>query len=253
MRQMSSTTSARCGSTSASSAPHWPCLRELEPRAEHGGVGADEGVALAADDLRRHRLAFELGQLRLVVEQVELAGRPGHEQVDDAPWPSAAKCGVLRRERVRRPARPRAAERLGQQRRQRDLADADAAVAEEVAAGDAERASIGSMSSAHSFVTVSSRFSTARASGRPARPARPRLHRAGRRRQLGQRRASLSANALPLGLVEAARAVASSSARRRPDQAAAEQARAAFASAGPVAAASLPAERLGRLDERPRR
>ena len=50
-------------------------LRELEPRPEHGRVGADEGVALAADDRRRERLAFELRQLRLVVEQVELARR----------------------------------------------------------------------------------------------------------------------------------------------------------------------------------
>ena len=56
---------------------------ELELRPQHGGVGADEGVALTADDRRRERLAFHLGELRLVVEQIELARRAGHEQVDD--------------------------------------------------------------------------------------------------------------------------------------------------------------------------
>ena len=62
-RQMSSTTSARCGSISESSAPHWPCRANLNCGPEHGGVGADERVTLAADDRRRQRLAFELGQL----------------------------------------------------------------------------------------------------------------------------------------------------------------------------------------------
>ena len=57
---------------------------ELEARPEDGGVGADEGVALAADDRGRQRLAFELRQLRLVIEQIELAGGAGHEQVNDA-------------------------------------------------------------------------------------------------------------------------------------------------------------------------
>jgi hypothetical protein len=56
---------------------------EGEARAEHGGVGADEGVALAADDRWREGLALELGELRLVVEEVELAGGAGHEQVND--------------------------------------------------------------------------------------------------------------------------------------------------------------------------
>ena len=46
---------------------------------EAGGVRADEGVSLAVDDRGRDRLALVLGELRLVVEEVELAGCAGHE------------------------------------------------------------------------------------------------------------------------------------------------------------------------------
>jgi hypothetical protein len=76
-------------------------LREFESRAEHGRVGADEGVALAHDDRGRNGLAFELGQLGLVVEEVELGRRAGHEQVDDA-LGLGRKMGRLDRHEVRR-------------------------------------------------------------------------------------------------------------------------------------------------------
>ena len=51
------------------------------------------------DDRRRQRLAFQLRQLRLVVEQVELAGCARHEQVDDA-LGLAGEVRGLGRERV---------------------------------------------------------------------------------------------------------------------------------------------------------
>jgi hypothetical protein len=64
--------------------PTLAVLGEGEARPEDGGVGPDESVALAADDRRRQRLAFEFLQLRLVIEEVELAGGACHEYVNDA-------------------------------------------------------------------------------------------------------------------------------------------------------------------------
>ena len=81
---MSSTTFARCGNTSEISAPHCAMSGELEPRSQDGGIGLNEGVPLALDDFGRNRLAFQLRQLRLVVEQFELTRRARHEQIDDA-------------------------------------------------------------------------------------------------------------------------------------------------------------------------
>ena len=65
----------------------FPAADEAEPRPEHGRIRTNEGVSLAADDRRRDRFAFELGQLGLVIEEIEMARRPGHEQVNHAPWP----------------------------------------------------------------------------------------------------------------------------------------------------------------------
>ena len=56
---------------------------ELVARAEDGGVGADERVTLAVDDRGREGFAFQLGQLGLVVEELELRRCAGHEEVDD--------------------------------------------------------------------------------------------------------------------------------------------------------------------------
>ena len=47
-------------------------------------VRLDESVLLAHDDLRRHRLAIEFGQHRLVIEQIKLAGGAAHEKIDHA-------------------------------------------------------------------------------------------------------------------------------------------------------------------------
>ena len=58
--------------------------RELEPRPQDGRVGANERIALTADDRGGQRLTLEPGQLGLGVKEVELAGCAGHEQVDHA-------------------------------------------------------------------------------------------------------------------------------------------------------------------------
>jgi hypothetical protein len=53
-------------------------------RAEDGCVGADECVTLAADDGWRQRMSLQLLELRLVIEQVELARSASHKDVNDA-------------------------------------------------------------------------------------------------------------------------------------------------------------------------
>lgn len=58
-------------------------LFELKLRAEDGGVGLDKGVALVADDGGGEGGAFELGEVGLGVEELELTRGPGHEEVDD--------------------------------------------------------------------------------------------------------------------------------------------------------------------------
>ena len=112
--------------------PALAVLGELEARPEHGRIGPDEGVALAADDRRRHRLAFELRQLRLVVEQIELARRAGHEQMNDA-LRLRREVRLARRQRVcvgaTRPPRRRDANASVSSAGERDLAHADAALA----------------------------------------------------------------------------------------------------------------------------
>ena len=112
---------------------------ELEARTEHGRVRADKRIPLTADDRGRERFAFELGQCRLGVEEVELAGCAGHEQVDDA---LRLRCEMRRFRCQRIVADSRAGEpnelareRIGQQAGQGDLADADTALPKEMAAG----------------------------------------------------------------------------------------------------------------------
>src|SRR5207237_1012431 len=105
-------------------------------RAEQLGRALDEGELLAAHVRVRAGLAVQLDQLRLVVEHVERGRRPGHVQIDDVlcfgreVWLSRGK-GIVRRRyglRLRE-------QRLVEQRGQRNGAQADAAVFEELAAG----------------------------------------------------------------------------------------------------------------------
>ena len=57
---------------------------ERERRPEQPRRALDEGEALALrNELRRDLLAVELLQRRLVVEEIELRRRAGHEEIDD--------------------------------------------------------------------------------------------------------------------------------------------------------------------------
>ena len=107
---------------------------ELEARTEYGGVRTDECVALAVDDGGWERFAFELRQLGLVVEELELRRGAGHEEVDDR----FGLRGVMRQARAHAGAgRGEASHRaIGDQGGEGDLTDADAAILEEVATGD---------------------------------------------------------------------------------------------------------------------
>ena len=115
-------------------------LGKLELRTETVRVGPDEGIPLPTDHLGRNWLPGELGQLRLVVKQIELTRRARHEQVNDALHPGS-KVRRTRSQRIGRsvlvsPHRPSHPAR--QQRGQRHLPDADTALLQEVTAGDVE-------------------------------------------------------------------------------------------------------------------
>ena len=104
-------------------------LGELELRAEQLRVRIDERGPVALEQLGRRQRAVELGELRLVVEQLQVAGRAGHEQEDDV-LRARRKVRLLRRERIGgRRAAPCAAGQLAE----RDRPQADAAFLEEPA------------------------------------------------------------------------------------------------------------------------
>ena len=96
---------------------------------------AHEREALAFDEAGGDGLAVEFVELGLVVEELELTRAAGHEEVDDA----LGLRSVMRLLRGVRIGGWRGLV-LGEQRRQGDRTEADAAVAEEVAAGAAEEA-----------------------------------------------------------------------------------------------------------------
>ena len=107
---------------------------ELIARSEDGGVGTDERITLAVDDRGREGLALQLGQLGLVVEEFELRGRAGHEEVDD-------RLGLGRVVRqagdlARTGGGEAAHGAVGHQGSEGDLTDAEGAFLEEVPAGD---------------------------------------------------------------------------------------------------------------------
>ena len=62
---------------------------KLELGSEQLRVGFDERRAIPLDQLGRRKRAVEPGQLRLVVEHLEMARRPGHEQEQAPAWPWA--------------------------------------------------------------------------------------------------------------------------------------------------------------------
>ena len=76
---------------------------ELELRAQQLRVRIDERGAVALEQLRRRQRAVELGELRLVVEQLQVAGRAGHEQEDDVLRPRPEMAAASARADRRRP------------------------------------------------------------------------------------------------------------------------------------------------------
>ena len=95
----SSTTSARCGKQLRDPGARLAVPRELADRPQQLGMLLGEDVherePAPLDERVRDRLAAVLLELGLVVEQLELAGPAGHEQVDDAlaPAPGNAPAG----------------------------------------------------------------------------------------------------------------------------------------------------------------
>ena len=110
--------------------PHWPALRELPRAAEQLGVALDEGEPLALGERLGHRLAVQLVQLRLRLEQFELARAAGHEQEDDGLGLRRGSAASSARAAIG--ARLRRAASRCEQRAEGHRPDADAAVAEEV-------------------------------------------------------------------------------------------------------------------------
>ena len=89
---------AVCGNSSEIWMPDSTVRRELELRPHQLRVRIDERGPIALEQLGRRQRAVVLHELRLVVEQLQMARRPGHEQEDD----------ILRPRREMRPLRQRA-------------------------------------------------------------------------------------------------------------------------------------------------
>ena len=133
---ISSTILAVYGRHSDTQVPALPCCANLRrlPRMQRHllGEGVHEGEALALEELVGAGLAVQAVELGLVVEQLQLAGAAGHEQVDDA-LGLRLEVRLLRRERPlgeveRRGGAVRVVPKAGQRQR----AEAEAALAEEV-------------------------------------------------------------------------------------------------------------------------
>lgn len=93
-----------------------------------------EGKSLAFGEARRNGLAVQLRELRLVLEHLELRGAARHEQKNHA-FGRWSEVGRLGGERVAEPKRRSGCAASGHQRSQCQRSDADAAAAEEMAAG----------------------------------------------------------------------------------------------------------------------
>jgi hypothetical protein len=128
---ISSATLARFRNLRARSA----VARERERRRQQLRRAFDEGEALALDQLGGDVFAVVLREGGLRIEEIDLRRRPGHEEVDHALRP-----GREPPRRVGPRLRARAGLRLQRrgvgERREREAADAERGLLEEVAAGD---------------------------------------------------------------------------------------------------------------------
>ena len=109
-------------------------LTEGELGPQQRCAGGDERRAIALQQPGRGKLAAPLRQLGLMVEELELAGPAGHEQVNDAlgPGTEVRRFGYERAGRSRRSGGGIPAQQLVE----RHGAQAHAAFLEEPAAGD---------------------------------------------------------------------------------------------------------------------
>ena len=126
---------------------------ELEFRSEQLRIRIDERRAIALQQIGGRQRAVEFGELRLVVEQLEVARRAGHEQEDDV-LGLGRKCGCFGASGF-------------SDAFSTDCSAVDASPSRRgrrrTAAGtSAARSACGFMFMAYSFVMVSSRFSSTR-------------------------------------------------------------------------------------------
>ena len=131
---MSSASFARLGSSSENSAPDWPCFLNWNGEASSFGVPLMNANRSPLMNSCRHVLTVVRRQRRLGIQQVDLRRRAGHEEIDDALHP---------RRELQTSARQRGGSRrlLGEhhfvhQGRQRETANAERRLLEEMAAGD---------------------------------------------------------------------------------------------------------------------
>ena len=113
-------------------------LPELAPRAEQlrAVAAAHECEAFALDERLRNRLTVQLDESGFVIEKFELAGSACHEEVNDV-FRARLEMRRTRRHRIGDGCGCRAEEfSFTQQRRERDAAQAQAALLEEPSARD---------------------------------------------------------------------------------------------------------------------
>ena len=113
-------------------------LGKFELGAHDGGIGADKGEPLTVSDGWGQRLAVHAGEFRLGVEEVQMAGGPGHEEVDHGFGFSriVRLSGLHGIEGSGGGGVGEGA--FGEEAGEGDFAKADTAVTEEVAAGEVE-------------------------------------------------------------------------------------------------------------------
>ena len=114
-------------------------LGEFELRAHDGGIGADKGEPLTVSDGWGQRLAVHAGEFRLGVEEVQMAGGPGHEEVDDGfGFSRIVRLSGLHGIEGSGGGGGVGEGAFGEEAGEGDFAKADTAVTEEVAAGEVE-------------------------------------------------------------------------------------------------------------------
>ena len=136
---------------------------ELELRSHDGGIGADEREPLAFRDRSRERLAVHLGEVRLEIEEIEMARCACHEEMDDG-LGLAREVARMWRHGVDESRSGLRTHSFCEQSRESHFSDANAAVAKEVTAGDIKTTMLKRVHAGDQLlVTNSSMFIKARA------------------------------------------------------------------------------------------